>query len=918
MSEPNEAVSVEKKKTPLWLFAILALLVLGVLLYFFWWPIPLEKGYDFKALTERQILSIREGVYEERQLGYELTPKSSFLAARASRALKQAQLQWTSENPAVVQADPSTPGLIRAAEEGKTRILLQYGPFEAAWEVEVYYPLTGLALSEERIDLRIDDTKLLDCAPLPAQAALPGALKWTSSDESVATVSDQGEITALYPGQCLITVEGDGMSASCRIQVWAPMTEMHFERREQALNVGDTEKPTLVFAPDYTTDSKEALWESADSSVATVNPQGVITARGPGHTQIRVQVGDFTDSMELEVFSPLKGVCFEDELIRLLRGESRETVLKLDPANTTDDTSAVYDSSDWSAVNVDENGVVTAVGPGEATITAWVGAFEFSCHVIVRVPMTGIDIDGYNRILSRDESEQLTVSFFPADTNDERTLSWESEDSSVVSVDEDGTVHALKPGSVVITARCGEFEGRLRVTVVIPATGVSISHTEAELKKGESLRLQAAVEPADTTDEQNLYYYSSDNSVATVDGSGVITAVGAGHCQIVASNGKLSASCQLSVIAPLKGISLSESQISFTEGDSQSLSVSFDPWDTTDDRSIHWSSSNEAVARMEGGNVKAVGAGDCTITAQVGGFSASASVHVNPYIWVSSISLSQNSIYFNEQGASRKLDVNFNPGNATNRQVSWTSSDTNVARVDNYGNVVANGSGSCTITAMAEGGATASCQVTAELPVAPVIVVLDPGHGGRWSGAIGVNGTQEKTINLATAYACKDYLEKNYKNVTVIMTRYGDEVFNNSDVGTDIAGRAALANRKGATIVVSLHFNASDNNQGRGTEIYCSAQTSVSGASRALAESIYRQLCGLGFAGRGVFSKRLSQDDGADYYQIIRNSASYGIPAVLVEHCFMDNAQDFAMLNTDQLGVADAIGIANYLGLERK
>lgn len=916
MEENRDEIIEEKKKIPRWVpFAALAVL-LGILFFVFWWPVPLEEAYELKALEPEKILAIRDGVGEELVLNYELQAKSPLLKARAAAALRRAVPNWTSEEAGVVSV--SETGRVQALDEGKTQIHMSLGNLQTSWQLEVYYPLMGLALDNDNLILNKRTSAQLSFGPIPPQAECPSEGVWTSSDPSVAVVSASGRVSALAPGQCEITMKAGDMEVVCPVTVLSPLQDMKLKTPELAMNVGETLQAEMVLTPEDTTDSREGVWSSDNPEIATVDKTGRIQALKPGHTLIRVQLGDFSDSLELEVFAPLTSLAFTEEEIRILKNESHQLEMVYEPLNTTDDLSAGYDSSDWNAVRVSEDGVVTAVGPGEAVITAWVADYEIQCKVIVRVPMSGIDIDGPNRSISRGERQQLRINYLPADTNDDRTIIWESSDPTVVSIDEQGGIEGLKPGSVLITARCGEFESKIRVAVVIPATGVRISETHLSLLKGQSASLSAAVEPSDTTEDQSIHYYSTDPSVATVNSSGQIQAVGGGSCRIVAAHGNLSASCQVDVKAPLKGISLSEASLNLYEGASKKLSVSYDPWDTTDDKSVRWSSSDPSVASVDGGQVKALKAGDCTITAQVGSHSVSASVHVNPYIWVSGLSLSRSEIYFNERGATVKLEAYITPGNANNQSISWSSSSNGVARVDQNGNVSVTGSGSAVITATAEGGISASCQVTADLPAAPVTIVLDPGHGGPWMGAIGVGGSKEKDLNLATAYACKYHLETYYRNVTVILTRYGDGVLNSNSVGTDIAGRAALANRNGATIVVSLHFNASPTQSGRGVEVYYSSRANVTSASRGLAESIFQQIRNLGFIGRGVYGKKLNESDGTDYYQIIRDCASYGIPAVLVEHCFMDNAQDYAMLDTDQLGVADAKGIANFLGLQPK
>ena len=234
------------------------------------------------------------------------------------------------------------------------------------------------------------------------------------------------------------------------------------------------------------------------------------------------------------------------------------------------------------------------------------------------------------------------------------------------------------------------------------------------------------------------------------------------------------------------------------------------------------------------------------------------------------------------------------------------------------------GSGSCTITATAD-GVSASCQVTASLPPPTIVIVLDPGHNSRWNGASvewGGETVREEDLTLATAYACKYYLETYYRNVAVYLTRYSnDDISSGSSQDADLQARAAYAKQKGADLVVSMHYNSGG---ASGVEVYATLDSRFASASWSLAERILAQITGRGYPDRGVRTREFEPGWSLYYYGILRYCAEKGIMSVLVEHCFMDNYEDFYRMGwsvsdlTNGMGVADAIGIANYLGLQKK
>ncbi len=216
-----------------------------------------------------------------------------------------------------------------------------------------------------------------------------------------------------------------------------------------------------------------------------------------------------------------------------------------------------------------------------------------------------------------------------------------------------------------------------------------------------------------------------------------------------------------------------------------------------------------------------------------------------------------------------------------------------------------------------------SSEENTEPPAAEHVVMLDPGHGGVWTGALD-GAYQEKDLALRTALYCRDYLLANYENVTVYLTRDSDTEFS-YDQKEDLEERVKLAKSYNAEILVSLHFNSDPTNTTNGSLVCVSKQSWVAEESSALANSILNQLSQLGLANRGLLlrdSEEYFDEYGSamDYYAICRHSASVGIPGIIVEHCFMRNETDRSFYSTDEalqrLGQADAMGIAQFLGLQ--
>lgn len=200
-------------------------------------------------------------------------------------------------------------------------------------------------------------------------------------------------------------------------------------------------------------------------------------------------------------------------------------------------------------------------------------------------------------------------------------------------------------------------------------------------------------------------------------------------------------------------------------------------------------------------------------------------------------------------------------------------------------------------------------------PLNTKVVVLDPGHNAKFTGAFYYN-RQEHVMTLKVAQACKTYLESHYQNIEVYMTRETAAPLGDT-IGDDLWARVELADQKNADILVSMHFNALNGAQD-GALCFVSGQQNVSSQCQKLGNAILGKLQGLGLRNRGNQVTASKDYPGEDYYAINRLSARYGIPGIIVEHCFMDNAHDQIYIQSDtalqRLGYADAQGIAAYFG----
>ena len=370
----------------------------------------------------------------------------------------------------------------------------------------------------------------------------------------------------------------------------------------------------------------------------------------------------------------------------------------------------------------------------KATVTILCGGQQATIQIVqagLPIPVESVTLDKEKLELTTGESAMLTATVKPDNAAD-KSVQWSSSAEDVATVSASGRVTAVSAGEAVITAKAGEKTAACTVVVspvVVQVDTLSLDKTELALTEGESATLVATVGPEDATDK-TVTWNSSDPAVATVE-DGKVTAVAAGEAVITAKAGEKTAECKVTVAAKpapapqpdpqpapqpaviaVSSITLDQVNLILQQGASWTLTATVGPENATD-KTVSWISSNPAVATVENGKVTAVSVGEAVITAKAGDQTAECKVTVNP-IPVSSIVLDQTELTL-EVGKTATLVATVGPDDATDKTVSWSSSNPAVASVDASGVVTAIKSGEAVITAQA-GEKTAECKVTVPVP----------------------------------------------------------------------------------------------------------------------------------------------------------------------------------------------------------
>ena len=363
------------------------------------------------------------------------------------------------------------------------------------------------------------------------------------------------------------------------------------------------------------------------------------------------------------------------------------------------------------------------------------------------VDPTGITLDYTENVLEVGDTLKLNATVAPKNSNN-KVIVWSVySGKNYLSVTQDGVVSANKIGSGKIRARV-ENTGLYAtcsiqvVEKIIHVTNVSLNTSSSSIEVNKSITLSPTITPSNATNKA-VKWSSSNESVATVD-NGVVKGLSKGTSTITATtvDGNLKASTTINVITvDVTGISFSSSTSKVELNKSFTLSPTITPSNATN-KEVTWSTSDASIATVDNGTVRGLEKGTATITATTvdGGYKASVDITVYTNA-VTSISFASSTATVTE-GNTLTLSPTITPSNATIKDVTWSTSNSNIATVDN-GEVTAKKAGTVKITATTvDGGFQASVDVT----------VREKGTAAAWTVLLYICGA-----DLESSYANNSY-----------------------------------------------------------------------------------------------------------------------------------------------------------------
>ncbi len=457
--------------------------------------------------------------------------------------------------------------------------------------------------------------------------------------------------------------------------------------------------------PDVLTDSVDGL-----------NPSPILQRKWAQNTKLSLLgIGDTTRPEGIGIY-PGSGV-------EIYRGASAVFTAKVNPS--TANQKVIWSSSDPKVASI-ENGKVYAKAKGTAVITVTTAdkgyngkSFTASCKVTVRVKPESVKISASKSTIYTTQTLTLKATVSPSDS-DFKTVKWTSSNTKVATVSSKGVVTATGKGSAVITAtstKDSKIKATYKITVKpkVQVQAIYLNYDERSRYVGTSFTLKPSVSPSNAT-YKDVTWKSSNSKIVKVDKNGKVTAIKPGIAAITCKsvdNPGVTAACIVTVKIKTEGVNLPTSKLTLYVSQSKTLKASVLPSNATD-KGVTWSSSNTKIATVsKSGKITAKKPGTVTITVKTksGGYKDTCKLTVKKFVKLKSFRLNKSSVSINN-GKTYTLKPTFSPSNASNKTLSWKSSNKSVATVSSQGVVKGIKPGTAVISCYSKAtGKTVKCTV---------------------------------------------------------------------------------------------------------------------------------------------------------------------------------------------------------------
>ena len=672
-------------------------------------------------------------------LGASVTLSASALDG-SGHPVSGAKIFWDTENSQIATVTAS--GVVTGVAVGEVRIAASSNGVNGFSTITVVPPsVASVRVTPPSAPVTVGGTVHLQAEPLDGGGnVLTGrTITWSSADESIAKVDNTGLVTGVAAGATTITATCEGKTGTSGIAVAAQVAaSITVAPPSVSITVGQTSQltPTVRDAANAIISGAPVSWSVDNGNIASVTGSGLVTGVAAGTATITATSGAAHTTVAVTISEPPpNAVLVSPSSVSLLVTQRQQFT-----ANVTDARGHTIQGADvsWSSSNsavaaVGSTGLVIAVLPGTATITATSGSVSGTATVTVTlVPVRRVTVTPDALSLFVGDTHQLVVGLQDSAggtlSPTGHTVTWSSSSPGVASVTSGGLVTAAAPGPAVITAKVDAQTGTATVTVAqVPVATVIVTPSLDTLIVGAAVQLSAVTQDAggNPLSGRSVAWVSSDESIALVSSSGRVVSQAPGSATITAtSEGKVGASTIVVIPVPVATVTVAPATQTVIVG---SATPAFTA--TTKDagghvltgRAVAWSSSDDNIATIDPstGIATGVAAGTVTITATSEGKTGTATLTVNPVpVATVTVAPSTQSVDVGATTPAFTATLKDADGNVlTGRTVTWSSSDDATATVDANGVATGVAPGTVTITAKSEGKSG-----TATLTVNPIAV----------------------------------------------------------------------------------------------------------------------------------------------------------------------------------------------------
>ncbi|CVK34100.1 Ig-like domain-containing protein [Methanoculleus bourgensis] len=578
-----------------------------------------------------------------------------------------------------------------------------------------------------------------------------GEIVWSSTNEAVGTIDASGMFTALAAGSTELVAEANGISGKANVTVTpaAPvLTSIAVTPESPALEVGTTQQFTATCYDQYGQTMPEVTvsWSSSNTSVGTIESNGMFTALTAGSTTVTASAAGISGQTVATVNPAAPAVtriAVSPLSVTLDIGDTQAFVATCydQYENEMPGTSVSWASDSTTVGTIDATGLFTATAEGSATVTATAGDISGTAEVAVNPAppvLTSISVSPAAPTIDAGDTQQFTATCYDqyGQTMPEVTVSWSSSNISVGTIESNGMFTALTAGSTTVTASAEGISGQAVATVNLAApviTRIAVSPPSVTLDIGDMQTFVATCydQYENEMPGTDVSWSSDDTTVGTIDATGLFTATAEGSATVTATAGEVSGTAEVTVNpAPpvLTSISVSPAAPTIDVGETQQFTaICYDQYGAPiSDVSVIWSSENETVGTIDtSGLFTAIEEGATTITASANGISGTATVTVTPaprVLTTVDVSPATADIAVGETEQFTATCYDQNGEVMPDVSVTWSSSNEAVGTMTAGGIFTAHSEGATTVTASAEGVSGSASVTVRRVNTAPIAV----------------------------------------------------------------------------------------------------------------------------------------------------------------------------------------------------